>query len=172
MQPCCARVLSRQERNLRNPDPCEPRKNCAEPVKPFIRCDERSRRAQSCLCFRNCTITKPKRPCNLELPPQVVKSAKQFASKVGHPCPESKAIIREKISGIPPGDLQLDGLQISAEVLCSHSSIRRCGQSNPLGKLARAVKHQRHDQIARWILMAPVAAVANFKTDHGNLNCT
>ena len=49
------------------------------------------------------------------------------------------------------------------------------GQSNPLGKLAWAAKHQQHDEIVRWIFVAPavaVVALACFKTVFGNSNCT
>jgi len=120
-------------------------------------------RPQSCLLFRDCTITKPKRLCNLELPPQVPESVKQFAAKVGHASPENKATICKKKFWYPSRYLQLDGLQICAEVLYSHSSIRRCGQSNPLGKLSRAAKHQQHDQIAHWIFGGAGFRLAVFK---------
>ena len=68
--------------------------------------------------------------------------------------------------------LQLNGLQISTEVLCFRSPIWRCDNRTHLVSPREPPKHQKRDQIAHWILMAPAAAVANFKTDHGNLNCT
>ena len=149
----------------------EPRKNCSEPVKLFIRCDERGCRAQSCLCCCNCSITTPKSPCNFELPPHLAKFAEQITTKVGHSCPENKTTICKKF-WYSSRYLQLNGLQISTELFAFAGPIWRCDNRTHLVSPREPPKHQKRDQIAHWILMAPAPAVANFNTDYGNLNCT
>ena len=72
----------------------------------------------------------------------------------------------------PSRYLQLDGLQISAEVSCFRCPIWGCDNRTHLVSPREPPKHQKRDQIAHWILMAPAAAVANFNTENGNLNCT
>ena len=50
-----------------------------------------------------CKIARFASPCDLELPPQAVESAKQIRCQSGTLVPKAKTLSVEKNSGIPPG---------------------------------------------------------------------
>ena len=87
-------------------------------------------------------------------------------------CPESQNVICRKKFWESSSDLQLTWLQISAETFHSCCSIQRCGQSNPLDTLARAAKHQQHDQIARWIFDGASLCFCHLQNRPCNNYCT
>ena len=115
LQQCCARVPSRRLKEILRDSSCCER---AAPKLSYVWKIYLTRWGQTCpqswVCLR--TIVRLQ-SLKSDATPQDVESVKQFAAKVGHPCPESrkqKPYLR-KNPGNHPCDLHLVVIQIPTE---------------------------------------------------------
>ena len=123
----------------------------------------------SLLC--ECKAVKTCRSSNFERPPNISRPLNNSLIKWDTTVPRANFSCDTKIVLKIQSSCSWSCCSFPSELASCLSSIWRWRQSNPLSKLARASKHQQHDQIAHWIFDGDSCRFCHVQNRIGNSNC-